>query len=310
MSDVPSFEVITAGLRFPEGPIALPNGRFIVVEIAGQALTMIEPDGSHHVLAQLDGGPNGAAMGPDGWCYVCNSGGWKYVEENGQRRPIGQAEENGWIERVNIKTGAVEKLYTHAGDIPMRAPNDIIFDTHGGFYFTDLGKRGNRQIDWSSVYYAKPDGSSITEVIHPIITPNGVGLSPDGKTLYVAETLPGRLWAFGITSPGQLEKQPWPSPNGGRLVAGVPGYSLFDSMAVDSAGNICVATLFNGGITIVSPDGKSVEHMPMPDIYTTNICFGGPNLQTAYITLSSSGRLVKMPWPRPGTPLAHLNFTI
>jgi gluconolactonase len=76
---------------------------------------------------------------------------------------------------------------------------------------------------------------------------------------------------------------------------------------VEANGNICVATLIHGGITVISPEGSRVEHVPMPDLYTTNICFGGPDLRTAYITLSNSGRLVAVDWPRPGLPLNHLN---
>ena len=80
---------------------------------------------------------------------------------------------------------------------------------------------------------------------------------------------------------------------------------MFDSLAVDAEGNVCVATLINGGITVVSPDGASVEHIPMPDRYTTNICFGGDDLTTAYATLSNSGRLVAFDWPRPGLALSY-----
>ena len=69
---------------------------------------------------------------------------------------------------------------------------------------------------------------------------------------------------------------------------------------------MCVATLHNGGITVIAPDGHSIEHLPMPDALTTNICFGGTDLHTAYITLSHSGRLVSMPWPRPGLALHYL----
>ena len=83
-------------------------------------------------------------------------------------------------------------------------------------------------------------------------------------------------------------------------------YQLFDSMAVDGDGNVCVATLINGGITVISPDGKSIEHIPMPDPITTNICFGGPDLKTAYITLLATGKLVAIDWPRPGLKL-HYN---
>jgi gluconolactonase len=142
-----------------------------------------------------------------------------------------------------------------------------------------------------------------------MFTPNGIGLSPDGRVLYVAETETARLWAFDLVRPGEIAKHPFPSPHGGRIVTGLAGYNRFDSLAVDAAGNICVATLVNGGITVVSPDGRLVRHIPMPERWVTNICFGGTDLKTAYITLSSTGRLVAMPWNGPGLPLHHLNRT-
>jgi gluconolactonase len=144
--------------------------------------------------------------------------------------------------------------------------------------------------------------------VFPLFTPNGIGLSPDGRVLYVAETETARLWAFDLKGPGEIDKQPFPSPHGGRLIVGLGGYNRFDSLAVDADGNICVATLVNGGITIVSPDGASARHIPMPERWATNICFGGPDLRTAYITLSSTGRLVSMPWERAGLRLPHLAY--
>jgi gluconolactonase len=300
---------IATGLRFPEGPIAMPDGSVVLVEIEAQRLTRVLPDGTTRVIAVTGGGPNGAAIGPDGACYICNNGGFRWHEHKGVLRPMLQAEDytGGRIERVDLVTGAVTVLYTEAGGNKLRGPNDIVFDNAGGFWFTDLGKTRARDWDRGGVYYANADGSLIKEVIFPLVTPNGIGLSPDGDRLYVAETVTGRLWAFDVVAPGEIKRQPFPSPNGGSLVAGLPGYQLFDSLAVDAEGNICVATLFNGGITVISPDGARVEHVPMPDLYTTNICFGGPDLRTAYVTLSGSGRLVAMPWPRPGLPLHYLN---
>src|SRR5712691_9680777 len=130
-------------------------------------------------------------------------------------------------------------------------------------------------------------------------------LVPDGTILYVAETEAARLWAFPIEEPGVVRKEPWPSPHGGRLVAGMGGYQRFDSLAVQEDGRICVATLVNGGITVISPDGRHTEHHPMPDPMTTNICFGGPDMKTAYITLSWTGRLVAVDWPVAGLRLNH-----
>ncbi len=300
---------ITNQLQFPEGPIAMPDGSFIVVEIRRGTLSRVSAAGDVSVIADLGGGPNGAAMGPDGFCYVCNNGGFDWLEDSDGVRPISQASDykTGRIERVNIETGEYEVLYDRAGDIPLKGPNDIVFDRQGGFWFTDLGKRRPDDIDICGLFYATIDGQYIERVVHPMLNPNGVGLSADEKTLYAAETPTGRLWAFDIIAPGKIAKKPWPSPNGGWLVAGVPGYQQFDSLALDADGNICVATLMNGGITIISPDGSDVEHVPMPDLYTTNICFGGAGLQTAYITLSTSGRLVATEWRRPGLPLNFLN---
>ena len=300
---------ITAGLRFPEGPIAMPDGSFLVVEIERRTLTRIEADGHKEIVAEPGGGPNGAAIGPDGKCYLCNNGGFAWHEDEQGLRPVLQAEDysGGRIERVDLDTGSVEVLYTHAGDIALKGPNDIVFDAHGGFWFTDLGKVRVNDQDRGRVFYAKTDGSECREVVYPLVTPNGIGLSPGGTHLYVAETEPCRLWAFEITEPGVVAKEPWPSPHGGRLVAGPAGYQRFDSLAVEAGGNVCVATLINGGITVASADGASFEHLPMPDLYTTNICFGGPQLRTAYITLSMGGRLVAVEWPRPGLALNYLN---
>ena len=126
--------------------------------------------------------------------------------------------------------------------------------------------------------------------------------------LYFAETEAARVWAFDIEAPGQVAKQPWPSPHGGRLVTMAPGghYQRFDSLALDAFGNICVATLIHGGITVVSPDGSHCSHVPLPDRMTTNICFGGRDRRTAYVTLSGTGKLIAIDdWPVPGLALNY-----
>ena len=94
-----------------------------------------------------------------------------------------------------------------------------------------------------------------------------------------------------------------------RIVASSPGghHQYFDSLAVDAFGNVCVATILHGGITVIAPDGSVISHVPMPDPYTTNICFGGPDLRTVYVTLSGAGKLVAVDdWPVPGLRL-HFN---
>jgi len=301
---------ITTGLQFPEGPIAMPDGSVILVEIKRQTLTRVKPDGTQQIIAKLGGGPNGAAMGPDGKIYVCNNGGFEWHERNGKTFPGMQPDyyKTGSIQRVDLDTGKFETLYDRCGDRKLNGPNDIVFDKTGGFWFTDLGKTRPRDADRGVVYYAKPDGSSITEMIFPLERPNGIGLSPDEKTLYVVETPTARCWGFKLSGPGQIESADGPyRGEKGKVVAGVGGFQMFDSLAVDSAGNICVATLVKGGITVIAPDGSKVEHVPMPDNMTTNICFGGKDLRTAFVTLSGGGTLVAMEWPRPGLALNFLN---
>lgn len=299
------FRVLAEGLRFPEGPIAMEDGSVLLVEIEGRTLTRIAADGTRSIVAQLEGGPNGAALGPDRKVYICNNGGFAWHEDGEGLRPAGApaGDPIGWIERVDLDTGAVERLYGGDGPVAFRGPNDLVFDRHGGFWFTDAGKGTPRSVHRGGVYYAKADGSFITEAIYPMWQANGIALSSDESRLYVAETVTGRVWEFEVTEPGKVRKAGFPSPHGGSLLAGLPGYQLFDSLALDTAGNVCVATLMNGGITVISPDGQSIEHVPLPDRYVTNICFGGPDLRTAYVTLSASGRLVAFDWPRPGLRL-------
>ncbi len=277
----------------------------VLVEIERGTLSRVRPDGRIEVVAELGGGPNGAAIGPDGAVYVCNNGGFTWQESDGILAPSGTPGDyaGGRIERVELDTGKVDVLYTECDGRPLNGPNDIVFDSQGGMWFTDLGKTYDTYRDLGVIYYAAADGSRISPQITHRETPNGIGLSPDEKTVYFAETMTGRVWAYDLAAPGKLAT----GPDAVRLVVGLPGFQLFDSLAVDAEGNVCVATLINGGITSVSPDGSKVEHIPTGDLYTTNICFGGKDLRTAFITLSGTGRLVSTTWPRAGLPLNFLN---
>ena len=208
MSEV---KILASGFKFPEGPMVLPDGSVVVAEIAGGQLSRVYPDGRVAVAAKTGGGPNGMALGPDGAWYVCNNGGGEY--RPGSFMAIGPAKDyaGGYIQRVDPGTGEVRKLYTHCGQKRLSSPNDIVFDTHGGFYFSDFGKKYHHHRDHGGLYYAKIDGSSIVEVTYPVACPNGVGLSPDGKVLYAADTEASRLWAFDIIAPGVIDKHPFPS---------------------------------------------------------------------------------------------------
>jgi gluconolactonase len=306
--DLPTeYRTVATGLRFPEGPTPLADGSVLVVEIARGTLSRVAPDGTVDVVADCGGGPNGSAIGPDGKVWITNNGGcFDWIDLGELLIPGGVPD--GWaggsIQRVDLATGQVETVYTHCDGRPLRAPNDLVFDAHGGFWFTDHGVRLERSSDLTGVFYATADGTSITEVLHPLEAPNGIGLSPAGDRLYVAETHTGRVYAWDVPEPGVATGAGLLAPHG-ELLAGLPGLQLLDSLAVDGRGNVCVGTLSNGGITVISPDGASVQHLPVDDLLVTNVAFGGPDLRTAYVTASGTGRLLAFDWPVPGLELAH-----
>ncbi|MCK9520580.1 MAG: SMP-30/gluconolactonase/LRE family protein [Dehalococcoidia bacterium] len=303
------FRVVAEGLAFPEGPLVLPNGDLLVTEIRGGTIARITPDGARSTFATTGGGPNGAAVGPDGAIYVAQNGGFEWGE---RKLPDGtptffpgdrpESYIGGQIQRVSPDGSEVTTLYGECEGEPLKGPNDLVFDREGNFYFTDHGKSYGRQRDRTGVFYASPDGKMIKEIIFPMEAPNGIGLSPDEKTLYVAETPTGRVWACNLAGPGQVA--------GRRVLATVPGappfnFGMCDSLCVDAEGNVIVATIVNGGVTSISPDG-AVRHTPTGDIMTTNACFGGPDLSTLYVTLSGRGQLIAFDnWPTKGL---RLNF--
>jgi gluconolactonase len=298
-------ELVTEGLKFPEGPIAMADGSIILTEIEGETLTRVMPDGSKTTVAHCGGGPNGAAIGPDGAIYVTNNGGsFVWMKQNGLTIPgaTPPSHVGGSIQRVDIATGAVETLYESCDGRRLIGPNDLAFDQEGGFWFTDHGCGTPEGRKFGALYYARPDGRHIVRARDHLISPNGVGLSPDGKTVYVADTQLGRLWAFDTSAPGTLAPPEGFAP--GRVVCNLPGFQLLDSLAVEAGGKVCVATIINGGVTAFDPDGTT-EHFAFPDLVTTNICFGGADMRDAWVTCSSTGKLYKCRWPRPGL---RLNF--
>jgi gluconolactonase len=293
------FDVVTTDLEFPEGPVVLPDGDLAVVEVRGGRVTRVAPDGTKTTIADVGGGPNGAALGPDGALYVVNNGGftwqklpefWIPVGADGGNAPEGFT--GGWVERIDLGSGDVRRLYDDCDGERFVGPNDIVFDTEGGFWFTDFGKSRARSVDRGALMYAKIDGSEVRRVADHLLGPNGVGLSPDGSYVYVAESYTGRVLRWEVSGPGEVKGRQ-------TIVAAIPEH--FDSLAVEEDGTVVVAAI--RGLFVLRPDGSS-ELIPLPDYMVTNVCFGGEDLRTAYVTLSGSGRLVRAEWPRPGLALA------
>ena len=305
----PRFEVMTEGLGFPEGPVVLPDGSVILSEIARRRVVRVRPDGAVQVIAEPGGGPNGLAVAPDGSLWCCNGGGTRFRDVDGLTQPWGASDDwsGGRIERIDPRTGVVERLFDTVEEELITSPNDICFDAAGGCYVSDLGKTQGRTRALGGIAYAPASNAAARWAVWPVETANGVGLSPDGSELHVAETITGRLWSFPLASPGQptVRDSRWQR---GRLLAAPGGQRPFDSLAVQADSAVCVATLVDGGITRAHADGR-LEHIPLPDTYVTNLCFGGRDARTAFVTLSSRGLLLRVEWDSPGL-LPHFHDRI
>jgi gluconolactonase len=281
-------ECIADGLEFPEGPVVMADGSIIVVEIHGARVTRCW-NGRKETICETGGGPNGAAIGPDGALYICNNGGL------GRTGPGTE----GRIERVDLANGRLERVYDACDGTMLEAPNDLVFDSSGRLWFTDLGtlyfgEGGITGKAFGGIYSCLPNGSSITAIKRGTLSYNGIGISPDEKHIYVADTFQARLYRYDV----RLEAQ---EP---VYVATGMGNVAFDSLAVTAAGNICVATIFQGGITTFTPTGGTTFLTIPEDVSVTNIAFGGEDMRDAYITLSNTGKLVRMRWSEPGLKLA------
>jgi gluconolactonase len=319
------FKIVAKGLQYPEGPVYQSDGSVLVVEIGGKKLTQILPDGTQHTVALLaktatdPSGPNGAAIGPDGAVYVCNDGGLEFVQVGVVSVPayMPPGYTGGSIQRVT--DSGFSELYGNSTGNSLRSPDDLVFDRAGNFWFTDWGKTTPTTRDITGVYYAHSDGSGAKMLIPNRQAPNGIALSPDDSRLYVAETYARWIVYWELASPGTIKPNPKTLDGSYLLTAEVPGQGTLDSMAVDEEGNVYVATMLPqgprpdvpGGITVISPGGRILAFIelnvdgqaePLP----SNICFGGPDRRTAFITLAGTGRLVSCEMKIPGKKL-HFN---
>lgn len=300
------YTVVCAGLGAPEGPKYMADGSILICEMALGRLSRVR-NGKIEVIADLGGSPNGVAIGPDGAAYVANDGGLKFIPgPNGAWTPSGTSDHyvGGSIQRVDLKTGAFREVYRNVNGNPLSAPNDLVFDNNGGIWFSDAGATKGRQRDLGGIYYCKADGSGISEIVFPLLTPNGITMSPDKKTLYLAMTAQRQILSFQVEAPGVLKKGPDGKPEQ-TVFASIGGLSSFDSMTMEADGTLVAASPQQGLIKLFRPDGTMRDEIALGENGLTNVTFGGPDMKTLYITLTRSGRLVSMPWPRVGLKPAN-----
>lgn len=287
--------VVAAGFRFPEGPSLGLDGALYVVELAGRRVSRVDlATGERSTLAELGGSPNGSAFGPDGRLYVCNSGG-RWAPEASTGGEPGPGDGPGLVQRVSLD-GRSATLIEEIDGVPLNGPNDICFGPDGGFWFTDPSwPDGEGAIGPGTVCYGRRDGSTVR--CHTgLLFPNGLGVTGDGSTLVVAESGTFKLHAFPILGPGELGA---PSE-----LAALPEGAIPDGLCFDARGRVLCAGHGASSIYVVPAGGGEPEAViGMDDEDVTNLCFGGPDFRTLYVTESDSGRVVRVEWEERGMVL-------
>jgi len=265
-------ELIAEGYKFPEGPLVDKDGNLFFTDVQG-ALVLKYDGKAVSVFAKDTLGANGLALHTDGTIYACQGGGPAIAKF--------------------APDGSMSTHISEADGKPLNAPNDIVIDLNGNIFFSNP-KRGG---DGSGVVRIKPDGSAAV-VATDQSYPNGIAISPDGKTLYVNDLMSGGIiWKYPLDAEGEL--------GSGEQLITVGGFP--DGMAVAQSGNLYCALHAEGKFVVVSPGGELLREIPFgKSAGATNVCFGGPDFKTLYVTLGRAGKVYAIPNDEPGMkPFSH-----
>ena len=293
-------ELVATGFAFPEGPSIDAEGSVYLAEMGRACISKIV-SGERVVFADLGGSPSGIALGPDGQLYVCNGGGdWppNSFDQLDRRKRRRRTVDPGRPSRRRLLT-----LLTEIDGLALHAPNDICFDMRGGFYLSDPawaqrtpeGVAAAENSPPGFVCYVAPDGRA-SRVADGLIFPNGLHVTPDGKSLVVDETGTGRVLGFSIEAYGALK--------GRRVLIELGLQSGLDGMCFDSYGRLFIAGCGSGAIYVLTPELTCLEQtIELSDPSITNLCFGGDDFRTLNVTEGAAGRLVAIRWPGAGMRL-------
>ena len=250
-----------------EGPACDAHGNIYAVNFARQGtIGRVSPQGAGEVFVELPEGSvgNGIRFDESGNFYVAD-----YTKHN----------------ILRVEAGS-RKISVHAHNADMNQPNDLAITAEGILFASDPNwPKGTGQI-----WRIDPDGT-ITKVADNMGTTNGIEVSPDGKTLYVNESKQRNIWAFTITKSGELKNK--------RLVKQFPDHG-FDGMRCDVDGNLYVTRYGKGTVVKLSPAGEILQEFPVLGARPSNLCFGGPDGCTVYVTEVEFTRIVTFRVDRPG----------
>lgn len=265
--------ILAQGLKFPEGPALSPDGKTLyLVNVQTSAISRLDLKTKTLIYAWVtlpEGGRgNGATIGPDGALYIADVG-----------RKL--------IVRVSLPDGQVTTVVDKTAEgKPFRGPNDLIFDKQGGIYFTDPDGSWGRPI--AAVYYVAPKTHTVSQVAEGLQFPNGLVLSADGHTLYVAESPLHRITAIDVTPNGIV-------PPGQKRIFCVTGtVGGGDGMRLGRDGFLYAAIYGEGVIAKISPQGELVHRYPVVvGLHPTNLCFAHDG-KSLYVTETDTNTVVQL----------------
>lgn len=278
-----------ASIVFTEGPAADAKGGVYFSDITGNRILRWTSDGGWTEFRKPSFRANGLAFDPEGRLLACEGNG-----SDGGRR----------VSRTDLETGRVEILADRYEGKRLNSPNDLILDRRGRIYFTDprYGSQEGRELETEDVYRIDPDGTLTRVATRPeVYKPNGIAISPDGRTLYLADTRPepdreARLLAFDLHEDGSLHRP--------RILYSFGTGRGVDGMAVEPQGNIFGAAgrgpsgENRAGIYVLSRQGELLGRIPIPEDTVTNCTFGGPDRKTLFVTAGKN--LYRIRLRRPG----------
>lgn len=255
-------EKLADGFGFTEGPIADSKGNVYFVDVSNNRIHKWSDDGKVSTFRENSGGASGLDIDDKGNLYVCEGGG----------RKISKIDTNG-----NLTI-----LCDNYKGKKFNAPNDLWRDKKGGIYFTDPGYvKGKSELDGSYVFYLPPDSKEPIIVVTDMSGPNGIVGTRDGKLLYVADYSGRKTFVFKVNEDGTLSDKKLFVPVGA------------DGIELDELGNLYLTDLSGKGVNIVNSEGKKIGYISVPNS-TSNICFGGKDGKTLFITARDSFYSIQM----------------
>lgn len=250
---------------FIEGICFAPDGRMFVSDIPWGRVFEVSDSGTFSLIAEYDGEPNGMSFAPDGRLYI--------------------ADHRRGIVAVEIDTGKIEFLLPRLRREGFKGLNDLVFDTTGNLYFNDQGQTG-MQDPTGRVYRMTPDGN-VSCLIDTIPSPNGMAISADGRSLYVAVTRANQVWRLPIHADGSCTK----AMIFLHMQGGATGP---DGLALDPDGNLLVCQCGTDSAWLFSPWGEPLLRIRTTEGFDlTSAVYGGPDGSTLFLTESQSGKILK-----------------